>query len=148
METKMKMVKLRVSGSAQICASASRNGGLAAVSGEAGSGTIAPEIRSEAPIIIRTDDREKKADPNPKRRFLRAHQEELRFDPGGHYQIPPLHFLDPPNHGDVRIDEEALHKSSRILEAKLADFGIVGKVVEVRPGPVITTFDIEPAPGI
>jgi len=41
-----------------------------------------------------------------------------------------------------------LRKSSEILEAKLANFGIEGKVVAVRPGPVITTFEIEPAPGV
>jgi S-DNA-T family DNA segregation ATPase FtsK/SpoIIIE len=109
---------------------------------------VSPEVRSEVPIIIRTDEREKKPAPVVKGRFSRARQEELQFDPEGHYQIPPVELLDPPNQEDVRIDEEGLHKSSRILEAKLADFGIVGKVVEVRPGPVITTFDIEPAPGI
>jgi DNA segregation ATPase FtsK/SpoIIIE-like protein len=38
----------------------------------------------------------------------------------------------------VKIDEEALHASSRILESKLADFGVEGEVVAVRPGPVIT----------
>jgi S-DNA-T family DNA segregation ATPase FtsK/SpoIIIE len=109
---------------------------------------VPPEVRSEAPIIIRPDEREKKPLAGVKGRVSRARQEELQFDPDGHYQIPPVEFLDPPNHEDVRIDEEGLHKSSRIQEAKLADFGIVGKVVEVRPGPVITTFDIEPAPGI
>lgn len=105
------------------------------------------EVGAEAPIIIRADEREKKTSANIKQRFSRARQEELQFD-ADRYQIPPVEFLDPPNHGDLRVDEEALHKSSRILEAKLADFGIIGKVVEVRPGPVITTFDIEPAPGI
>jgi len=46
------------------------------------------------------------------------------------------------------VGEEGLRKSSEILEAKLANFGIEGKVVAVRPGPVITTFEIEPAPGV
>src|SRR4029450_192930 len=46
------------------------------------------------------------------------------------------------------IDEAALLTSSRILENKLADFGVAGKVVAVRPGPVITTFEFEPAPGV
>jgi S-DNA-T family DNA segregation ATPase FtsK/SpoIIIE len=48
----------------------------------------------------------------------------------------------------VRIDEEALIASSRILQSKLADFGVEGKVVAVRPGPVITTFEFEPAAGV
>ncbi len=46
------------------------------------------------------------------------------------------------------LDETQLHTSARILEAKLGDFGVHGKVVAVRPGPVITTFEFEPAPGV
>jgi S-DNA-T family DNA segregation ATPase FtsK/SpoIIIE len=48
----------------------------------------------------------------------------------------------------VKVDEDALHASSRILESKLGDFGVEGKVVAVRPGPVITTYEFEPAPGV
>ena len=72
----------------------------------------------------------------------------MPFADDGRYQVPPTRFLDEPDGGDNEVDEEALHKSSQILEAKLADFGIQAKVVEVRPGPVITTFDVEPAPGV
>jgi S-DNA-T family DNA segregation ATPase FtsK/SpoIIIE len=68
--------------------------------------------------------------------------------PDGDYAPPPTSLLDPPRHAVVRVDEEALRRSSDILEAKLANFGIEGKVVAVRPGPVITTFEIEPAPGV
>jgi len=64
------------------------------------------------------------------------------------YSLPSLSFLDPPVRLAVKVDEEALHTSSRILENKLADFGIQGKVVAVRPGPVITTYEFEPAAGI
>lgn len=67
---------------------------------------------------------------------------------GQPYSLPPLSFLDPPVRLAVRVDEEALHASSRILENKLADFGVEGKVVAVRPGPVITTYEFEPAPGV
>ena len=62
--------------------------------------------------------------------------------------MPSFALLTLPRIHPHAIDEDALRKSSQILETKLADFGIEGKVVEVRPGPVITTFDIEPAPGI
>jgi S-DNA-T family DNA segregation ATPase FtsK/SpoIIIE len=48
----------------------------------------------------------------------------------------------------VKVDEEALHASSQILENKLSDFGVSGSVVAVRPGPVITTYEFEPAPGV
>ena len=75
-------------------------------------------------------------------------QEEFHFSAGTtKYELPPLTFLDAPVDTGVKIDEESLIASSRILEAKLADFGVDGKVVAVRPGPVITTFEFEPAAG-
>ena len=77
-----------------------------------------------------------------------ATQDPLPFVSCGDYTPPPLRLLDTPLHAVVRVDEEALRRSSEILEAKLANFGIEGKVTAVRPGPVITTFEIEPAPGV
>jgi S-DNA-T family DNA segregation ATPase FtsK/SpoIIIE len=99
-----------------------------------------------APVIVLAD-LERKQVPAAKQRAPRPIQEELPFG-DDRYQVPPTRMLAAPRHEDMHIDEDALRKSSQILEAKLADFGIVGKVVEVRPGPVITTFDIEPAPGV
>jgi S-DNA-T family DNA segregation ATPase FtsK/SpoIIIE len=64
------------------------------------------------------------------------------------YVLPVVSLLDPPVRLAVKVDEEALHASSRILESKLGDFGVEGKVVAVRPGPVITTYELELAPGI
>jgi S-DNA-T family DNA segregation ATPase FtsK/SpoIIIE len=102
-----------------------------------------PPTTDAAPVIVLADvARETTA--TKKRKPI---QEELPLG-DDRYQVPPSRLLAPVSHENVRIDEEALRKSSQILEAKLADFGIVGKVVEVRPGPVITTFDIEPAPGV
>jgi S-DNA-T family DNA segregation ATPase FtsK/SpoIIIE len=75
-------------------------------------------------------------------------QEVLRFASDDNYQQPSLNLLDVPRHIGSRVDEDVLRKSSEILEAKLANFGIEGRVVAVRPGPVITTFEIEPAPGV
>ena len=73
-------------------------------------------------------------------------QEAFRFS--GMFRLPPLNYLDPPVHSAERVDEQALIASSRILESKLADFGVAGKVTAVRPGPVINTFEFEPAPGV
>ena len=98
-----------------------------------------------APLIVLAD--VERSGGSAVRRPGRALQEELPFG-DTHYQVPPTRVLAPPSQGDARIDEDGLRRSSQILEAKLADFGIAGKVVEVRPGPVITTFDIEPAPGV
>ncbi len=86
------------------------------------------------------------ADEKKPRRLVA--QPALPFADGSGYQTPSLDLLDTPRHSVVRVDEEALRKSSEILEAKLGNFGIEGKVVAVRPGPVITTFEIEPAPGV
>ncbi len=98
---------------------------------------------TSGPVIVLGED----AVALEKKGRRKARQEELPFPSEG-YQTPPLGLLDPPRHSVVRVDEEALRKSSEILEAKLANFGIEGKVVAVRPGPVITTFEIEPAPGV
>jgi S-DNA-T family DNA segregation ATPase FtsK/SpoIIIE len=84
----------------------------------------------------------------PARPAVPVVQEVFPFSTDGRYQLPSTSFLDLPQRGSVKVDEEALRKSSQILETKLADFGIQGKVTAVRPGPVITTFEIEPAPGV
>jgi len=63
--------------------------------------------------------------------------------------IPPLTLLDPPEeHKESGYSEESLEHMSRMLEEKLADFGVSVEVVEVNPGPVITRFEIKPAPGV
>ncbi|MFP6637385.1 MAG: DNA translocase FtsK 4TM domain-containing protein [Nitrospinaceae bacterium] len=69
----------------------------------------------------------------------------------GKYQIPPLSLLeDPPLTQGVQTEKtrKEILASSAILEKKLSDFGIEGRVVQVLPGPVITLFEYEPAPGI
>lgn len=63
--------------------------------------------------------------------------------------IPPISLLDPPEeHKESGYSEDALEHMSRLLEEKLADFGVSVEVVEVNPGPVITRFEIKPAPGV
>jgi len=97
------------------------------------------------PLIVLGEESAVADDKKPRRL---AAQPTLPFADGSGYQTPSLDLLDTPRHSVVRVDEEALRKSSEILEAKLGNFGIEGKVVAVRPGPVITTFEIEPAPGV
>ncbi|MFH1674763.1 MAG: DNA translocase FtsK 4TM domain-containing protein [Pseudomonadota bacterium] len=64
------------------------------------------------------------------------------------YQLPLLSFLDGPESQPKGSDHDSLVMLSKLLEKKMNDFGVSGKVVEVCPGPVITTFEYEPAPGI
>ncbi|HCK68375.1 MAG TPA: DNA translocase FtsK [Nitrospina sp.] len=69
----------------------------------------------------------------------------------GKYQVPPLSLLeDPPPDEGIQTDKarDEIIASSAILEKKLLDFGIEGRVVQVLPGPVITLFEYEPAPGV
>jgi DNA segregation ATPase FtsK/SpoIIIE, S-DNA-T family len=66
----------------------------------------------------------------------------------GHFNPPSLTLLDQIPRKDTRMKRESLIAIARILETKLADFGVEGKVVEVKPGPVITMYELEPAAGV
>jgi S-DNA-T family DNA segregation ATPase FtsK/SpoIIIE len=95
------------------------------------------------PAIIRETERK----PESARRSRRVDTQEELFA-GSRYRLPSQSLLDEPVRTTQPLDETALLTSSKILETKLADFGVVGRVVAVRPGPVITTFEFEPAPGV
>ncbi|MBV8566215.1 MAG: DNA translocase FtsK [Methylobacteriaceae bacterium] len=65
------------------------------------------------------------------------------------YQLPPLAILtEPKRHWAGQISEDALEQNARLLEGVLEDFGIKGEIINVRPGPVVTLYELEPAPGI
>jgi DNA segregation ATPase FtsK/SpoIIIE, S-DNA-T family len=64
------------------------------------------------------------------------------------YKVPPLSLLDTPPLEHARINEGALQQSAKLLEQKLGDFGVEGRVVEVQPGPVVTMYKLEPGSGI
>jgi S-DNA-T family DNA segregation ATPase FtsK/SpoIIIE len=81
----------------------------------------------------------------------RKKSEQSHFDflqKNGIFKLPPLTLLDQVERKDTRIKRESLIMNSRILEKKLADFGVEGKVVEVKPGPLITMYELEPAAGV
>ncbi len=66
--------------------------------------------------------------------------------PGG--ALPPLHLLEEPTHDVEPPSAETLEFTSRLIERKLADFGVQVKVLAAYPGPVITRYEIEPATGV
>jgi len=63
-------------------------------------------------------------------------------------QLPPLHLLDPAPPATETVNAETLEYTSRLIERKLADFGVQVKVLAAMPGPVITRYEIEPAVGV
>jgi DNA segregation ATPase FtsK/SpoIIIE, S-DNA-T family len=80
---------------------------------------------------------------------VKEKQEHFPFlDSRGSYVLPPLSLLEDPEQKDIKVDKESLLANAKILEKRLSDFGVEGKVVEVRPGPVITMYEYEPAPGV
>jgi S-DNA-T family DNA segregation ATPase FtsK/SpoIIIE len=68
----------------------------------------------------------------------------------GEYQLPPLGLLAEPVRIQDRagLTDDALEENARMLEAVLADFGVRGRIVAVRPGPVVTLYEFEPAAGV
>jgi len=70
------------------------------------------------------------------------------FDAPTDSELPALRLLDSPQPHEQGFTNEALEALSRLVEIKLGDFGIEVEVVAVHPGPVITRFEMEPAPGI
>jgi S-DNA-T family DNA segregation ATPase FtsK/SpoIIIE len=68
----------------------------------------------------------------------------------GEYQLPPLGLLsEPVRHPEAAlISDDALEENARMLEAVLADFGVKGRIMAVRPGPVVTLYEFEPAAGV
>jgi S-DNA-T family DNA segregation ATPase FtsK/SpoIIIE len=70
------------------------------------------------------------------------------FDPPKANELPPLKLLDDPPAREPLYSAEALEALSRLVEMKLKDFAIDAEVVAVQPGPVVTRFELRPAPGV
>ncbi len=66
----------------------------------------------------------------------------------GDWQLPPLTLLSKGSQLENTIDKEVYYKTSKQLEQKLKNFGVSGKVVGISPGPVVTTYEYSPAPGV
>ena len=83
----------------------------------------------------------------PRRAASPPRQESLPLDDG--YRFPSLALLKPaPTRATTGPSVESLQGNARLLESVLADYGVQGAIVEIRPGPVVTLYELEPAPGI
>jgi DNA segregation ATPase FtsK/SpoIIIE, S-DNA-T family len=107
---------------------------------------------SDEPLPIRREPRVARTDPKkPGKRETRESQPGLKLEAQSEHQLPPLNLLEKlkPNQQNVsRESDEALEQNARMLENVLADFGVRGQITQVRPGPVVTLYEFEPAAGI
>jgi S-DNA-T family DNA segregation ATPase FtsK/SpoIIIE len=83
----------------------------------------------------------------PSERIEKERQVRL-FDAPSDSELPPLSLLDPARPSVGGYSESALEAMSRLVEMKLADFGVEVEVVAVSPGPVITRFELQPGSGV
>ena len=83
-------------------------------------------------------------------RALAEAQPALKFDDRqAEYELPPLSLLTNPTSISRHVlSDEALEENARLLESVLDDYGVKGEIVSVRPGPVVTMYELEPAPGL
>jgi S-DNA-T family DNA segregation ATPase FtsK/SpoIIIE len=86
----------------------------------------------------------------PSARAMAEAQPRLRFDDAASaYELPPLSLLtNPSTIQRMALSDESLEENARMLETVLDDYGVKGEIVSVRPGPVVTMYELEPAPGL
>jgi S-DNA-T family DNA segregation ATPase FtsK/SpoIIIE len=96
---------------------------------------VAPRIEAPAPAA-------------PKSERVEKERQVTLFDPPSARELPPLDLLDNPSEREPSYSSEALEAMSRLVEIKLKDFGVDVDVVAVHPGPVVTRFEMRPAPGV
>ena len=103
---------------------------------------VAPALTAPAAGPVRT------VKPQAQPRKPPAEQIKLPFEEAG-WKFPGLDLLnDPPARASTGPSEEALQANARLLETVLSDYGVQGEIVEIRPGPVVTLYELVPAPGI
>jgi len=94
-----------------------------------------PRIEAPAPAMAKSERAEKE-------------RQVPLFDPPQAGELPALGLLDDPGEREKSYSAESLEAMSRLVELKLKDFGVDVEVVAVHPGPVITRFEMRPAPGV
>ncbi|NBD07870.1 FtsK/SpoIIIE family DNA translocase [Corallococcus silvisoli] len=101
-----------------------------------------PAALARMPLIV-----EPKAPPKPT--AVKRPQDQFEFvGDRKSFSLPPLDVLEADKKERSALDKDAFLVTAEKLRAKLADFGIVGEVVEIRPGPVVTMYEFLPGPGI
>ena len=103
-----------------------------------------PAIEPPAPQVLNTKS------PKPSKREARELQAELPFAQAkeGGFVLPELGMLAKPKPRQSSFDEGGLRQNARLLESVLAEFGVKGSIDQIRPGPVVTLYELVPAAGV
>ncbi len=106
----------------------------------------APPVLQPRKVVQHTQ----KKPVQPSRQAQAEAQPALQFDEqAAEYETPPLSLLTSPIAVERHLlSDEALEENARMLENVLDDYGVKGEIVSVRPGPVVTMYELEPAPGL
>ncbi len=86
--------------------------------------------------------------PKTSNREQRENQKAFDFVQPGGFQLPELAMLAKPKPRSSAFDEGSLRQNARMLESVLAEFGVKGQIDQIRPGPVVTLYELVPAPGV
>jgi len=115
---------------------------------------VDPETPTTAPAAARTPDvsEPRVAAPKaPRAPRKDAEVDQRTFDfvrPPGAFDLPSLATLAKPEKRVAAVDEAALKQNARLLEEVLQEFGVRGSIDQIRPGPVVTLYELVPAPGV
>ncbi len=89
-----------------------------------------------------------KSAPKESQREQREAQATFEFAQEGGFKLPELSMLAKPKPRSAQFDEGALRQNAQLLESVLAEFGVKGQVDQIRPGPVVTLYELVPAAGV
>jgi S-DNA-T family DNA segregation ATPase FtsK/SpoIIIE len=100
----------------------------------------------QAQEIEEEEEEEDEVEVAPRRKIKPAVRPKGKKDG---YELPSLALLTAPKPGDrQQLSDEAIQENARALESVLSDFGVRGEIINAHPGPVVTLYELEPAPGI
>src|SRR6185437_10821472 len=111
---------------------------------------VAPEPIAATRLAERRESRVKREEARKALAPARLRKQPALDLVSSEYQLPALSLLNEPVHihDTTGLSDDALEENARMLEAVLADFGVKGRIMAVRPGPVVTLYEFEPAAGV
>lgn len=101
-----------------------------------------PKANTTIPVVTPAPGKAIKKQPN-------TNQQKFNLAEGEEWEFPPLDLLETPpaNIQTTQLNESALRKNAELLQNVLADFNVEGEITSIHPGPVVTLYELEPAPG-